>query len=201
MQRLEPMIPKLSDVLSQVRDVTLNFRLGEKRFPQKAKMNHAFIRPDKDLAKLRHFLQLFGMIRRLDLRFESTYNEMTDFLGLVKSVHWKHIEDVTFGGILFKESDMIDFIKDHRRTLTDVTFIDTCISRGGSWAMLLENIRDLKVVKQFWINGKMLTENVSHLASMELFSDLSCKVADYVEGQSNMINPLRDVSRASLDSL
>jgi hypothetical protein len=72
--------------------------------------------------------------------------------------------------------------------------VDTCISQDGSWAELLENIRDLGIIKQFWVEGKMLTENVSSLPSIKPLSDLWCAMADYVEGQSDMINPLMDVS-------
>jgi len=192
MKRLEPMLPKLGNTLSQVSDVVLKFRSGDKR--QKAKANHAFIRPDRDLASLRHFIQLFGMIKRLDLRFETTYREMTDFLGLVHGIQWKGLEDVTFGGILFKESDMITFIKDHGQTLTDLTLVDTCMGQGESWAELLENIRNLGIIKQFLIIDKMLTENVRWLYSIERFSDLSCAIAEYVEGQSEMANPLGDAT-------
>jgi hypothetical protein len=90
-------------------------------------MNYVFSQPEKDLANLRYFVSLIGIIRRLDLRFEIAYNEMKDFLSLIKGIRWKYLEDVTFSGILFTKSDIIKFIKGYRLILTDLILIDICI--------------------------------------------------------------------------
>jgi hypothetical protein len=172
-ERLEPMIPSLRNILSPVNDVALNFR---------ADMNHAFSQPEKDLANLRHFVSLMGMIRRLDLRFEIAYDEMKDFLSLVKGIRWKYLEDVTFGGILFTKSDMIKFIKGHGLTLTDLTLIDMCIRQGGSWPELLKGIRNLGVISNFSIEGKMMTQNVRRFPYIERYSDAWDTIVTYVVG-------------------
>ena len=131
---------------------------------------------------MRNFIQLFPMMKSLDLRFETTYHEMTNFLCLVHGVRWERLEDVTFGGVIFGESDMINFIKSHRERLRNLTLIDTCIRKDGSWAKLLQNIRELKIIKGFRIKDKMLTEKVLHLDLVKPFSRISCAMSEYVEG-------------------
>jgi hypothetical protein len=55
--------------------------------------------------------------------------------------------EVTFGGILFDKFDMIGFVTSHREILNGLTLIDTCLSQGGRWGNLLEEIRELRVIR------------------------------------------------------
>jgi hypothetical protein len=152
--------------------------------------------PKKDLTALPSFIALFERIRHLDLRFETTFQKMVDFLSLVDGVQWRYLVEVTFGGILFDKSDMTSFITNHRETLKSLTLIDTCLSQGGRWCNLLEEIRELRIIRYFSIEGKMLVQSLKRrYPFIKLLSTCWCAITDYVEGESD-INPLRGNLRA-----
>jgi hypothetical protein len=159
MTRLEPLITNLRHIFSQVGDVSLNFRL-EKQMGQRVDWGRTVVLPKKDLTALPSFIALFERIRHLDLRFETTFQKMVDFSSLVDGVQWRYLVEVTFGGILFDKSDMTGFITNHRETLKSLTLIDTCLSQGGRWCNLLEEIRELRIIRYFSIEGKMLAQSL-----------------------------------------
>jgi hypothetical protein len=188
MTRLEPLIANLGHILSQVGDVSLRFRL-EKQGRQRVDWGRAVVLPKKDLAALPSFIALFERIRHLDLRFETTFQKMTDFSSLMDGVQWRYLVEVTFGGILFDKSDMIGFITNHKETLKSLTLIDTCLSQGGQWCNLLEEIRELRVIRYFSIEGEMLVQSLKRrYPSINPLSTRWCAIADYVEGESD-VNP------------
>jgi hypothetical protein len=65
----------------------------------------------------------------------------------MNGVQWRYLVEVTFGGILFDKFDMIGFVTSHREILNGLTLIDTCLSQGGRWGNLLEEIRELRVIR------------------------------------------------------